>query len=71
MFKSILTFSLIGCNVSGFMLSSLIHLNLSFVQGDKYGSICIFLNADIKLDQCHLLHMFSVFYCMVLAFGKK
>jgi hypothetical protein len=36
------TFSPIIFCVSGFMLRSLIHLDLSFVQGDKYGSIFIF-----------------------------
>jgi hypothetical protein len=30
-------------------LSSLIHLDLSFVQGDEYGSIFIFLHADSQL----------------------
>jgi hypothetical protein len=29
----------ISFSVSGFMLSSLIHLDLTLVQGDKYGSI--------------------------------
>ena len=37
------TFSPISFSVSGFMWRSLIHLNLSFVQGDKNGSICTFL----------------------------
>lgn len=36
---------------------SLIHLNFNFVQGDKYGSICIFLPEDIQLVQLHLLKM--------------
>ena len=31
-------FSSITFNVSGFMLRSLIHLDLSFVQGNKHGS---------------------------------
>jgi hypothetical protein len=35
-------------------LMSLIHLDLSFVQGDKYGTICILLHAAIHLDQYHL-----------------
>jgi hypothetical protein len=30
------TFSSIRFNVSGFLMRSLIHLDLSFVQGDKY-----------------------------------
>jgi hypothetical protein len=32
-----------------------------FVQGDKYGSICTFLQADCLLDQHHLLKMLSFF----------
>ena len=35
------TFSSINFSVSGFMWSSLIHIDLSFVQGDKNGSIYI------------------------------
>ena len=35
------TFSSIRISVSGFMLRSLFHLDLSFVQDDKYGSIII------------------------------
>ena len=38
------TFSSINFSVSGFMWSSLIHLDLSFVQGGKNGSICILLH---------------------------
>jgi hypothetical protein len=38
------TFSSISFSVSGFMWSSLIHLHLSFVQGDKNGSIHILLH---------------------------
>jgi hypothetical protein len=33
-----------------FMLRSLIHLNLSFLQGDRYGSISILLHANIQID---------------------
>jgi hypothetical protein len=36
------TFSSISFSVSGFMWSSLVYLDLSFVQGDKNGSIPIF-----------------------------
>jgi hypothetical protein len=45
---------------------SLLHLDLSFVQGDKYGSICMLLHTDIQLDQ-HLLKILLFFHCMVLA----
>ena len=58
------TFCSIRFSVSGFILRSLIQLDLSFVQGDKYGPICILLHADIQLDQHHLLKMFSLFHCM-------
>jgi hypothetical protein len=50
------------------MLRSLIHLDLSFIQGDKYGSIWILLHADI---QHHLLKMLSFFHGMVLASLSK
>jgi hypothetical protein len=33
------------------MWRSLIHLDLNFVQGDKNGSICILLYADLQLNQ--------------------
>jgi hypothetical protein len=39
------TSSSIRFSVSGFMLGFLIHLDLSFVQGDKYGSVFIFLQS--------------------------
>jgi hypothetical protein len=45
------TFSSISFNVSGFMWSSLIHLDLSFVQEDKNGSICILLHDNCQLCQ--------------------
>ena len=41
------------------MLKSLIHLDLSFVQGDKYGSIFILLPTDFQLHQHHLLKILS------------
>ena len=53
------------------MLRSLVHLDLSFVQDDKYGCICILLHTDILVDQHHLLKMLSLFYCMVLASLSK
>jgi hypothetical protein len=49
------TFSSISFSLCGFMWRSLIHLDLSFVQGDKNGWICIPLHADLKLNQHHLL----------------
>jgi hypothetical protein len=55
------TFSSINFCVSGFMWSSLIHLDLSFVQGDKNGSIRICLHDNCQLCQHHLLKMWSFF----------
>ena len=56
------TFSYIRFSISGFRWRSLIHLDLSFVQGDKNGSICILLHADCELNQNHLLKMLSFFH---------
>jgi hypothetical protein len=61
------TSSSISFSVSGFMWSSLIHLNLSFVQGDRNGSIHILLHDNLQLCQHHLLKMLSFFHWMVLA----
>jgi hypothetical protein len=51
------TISSISLGVSGFMGSSLIQIDLSFVQGDKNGSICILLHDKCQLCQHHLLKM--------------
>jgi hypothetical protein len=59
------TFFSIGFSVSGFMWRSLIHLDLSFVQGVKNGSFCIQI-ADIQLNQNHLLKTLSFLHWMVL-----
>jgi hypothetical protein len=61
------TFSSISFSVSGFKWSSLIHLDLSFLQGDKYGSIRILLHNTYQLCQHHLLKMLSFSHWMVLA----
>ena len=53
-------FSFIRFSVSGFMWRSLIHLDLSFVQGDKSGSIHILLHDNHQVCQHHLLKMFFV-----------
>jgi hypothetical protein len=65
------TFSSINFSVSGFMWRCLIHLGLSFVQGDKNGSICILLHDNCQLSQHHLLKILSFSYWMVLAFLSK
>lgn len=52
-----------GCTrftVSGFILQSLIHLYLIFVQSYKFEFICI-LHADIQFVMEHLLKMISFF----------
>ena len=55
------TFSSISFSLSGFMCRSLIHCDLSFVQGDKNRLICIFLHADLQMIQYHLLKMLPFF----------
>ena len=55
------TFSSVRFSVSGFMLRSLIQLNLSYEHSDRYGSTCILLHADIQLNQHHLLNRLSFF----------
>ena len=41
------------------MLRSLVCVNLTFVQGDNYGPICIRAHVDIQLELHHLLKMLS------------
>jgi hypothetical protein len=60
------TFYSIRFSVSGFMLRSLINLDFSFVQGDKYESIFVLLHTDSQLDQHHLFKMLSLFHCIFL-----
>ena len=55
------TFSSIRFSVARFILRSLIHLDLSFVHGGRYGSIFSLLQADIQLCQHHLLKILSFF----------
>ena len=64
------TFSSIRFIVSGFMLRSLIPLNLSFFKSDKDGLICILLHADHQLDQYHW-KILSFFDCMVYVFCQR
>jgi hypothetical protein len=56
-----------GFSIRGFMGRSLIHLKLNFMQGDKYGFICILLQAVIQLDKHYLLKMVS-FFLVCIAF---
>jgi hypothetical protein len=55
--RLLLTFFSINFWVSGLMWSSLIHLGLSFLQGDKNGSIRILLHAICQLSQHNLVKM--------------
>jgi hypothetical protein len=61
------TFSTINFSDSGFMWRYLIHLDFSFVQEDKNGSIYILLYDSCQLCQHHLLKMLSFFHWMVSA----
>lgn len=62
------TFSSIMFRVSW---NSLIYLDLSFVLGDKYGSIYILLHSDIQLDQHYLLKILSFIPLYTYAFFIK
>ena len=60
------TFSSVRLSISGFMLGSLIHLDLRFVHCDTYGSICILLQAPlvkIPFLHCMILASFSKINC--------
>ena len=61
------TFSSNRFKVVRLMLMSLIHLDLSFVHDDRYGSTLILLQVDIQFCQQHLLKMLSFFHCIALA----
>jgi hypothetical protein len=61
------TFSSISFSVFDFMWSSLIHLDLTLVKGDKNVSIRILLHENCLLCQHYLLKMLSFFLWMVLA----
>ena len=61
------TFSSVSFSVSGLMWRSLIHLDLSFVRGDKNESICVLLHVDHQLNEHRWLKMLFFSHCMVLA----
>ena len=46
------------------MLRSLVCVNLTFVQGDNCGPICIRAHVEIQLDLHHLLKMLTFLHCM-------
>lgn len=58
--KDIHNFLFYQGHMSGFMLRSLIHLDLNFVGSDKYGTIWILLNAVIQFWH-HLSKMLPLF----------
>lgn len=61
--KKSYAFCFIRVNISGFLLRTLIHLELKFVLGNQHGSICFFLQADIWCYKYHLLNLsFSPVY---------
>jgi hypothetical protein len=61
------TFSSINFSIPDFMWRPLIDMDLSFIQGNKNGSICNHLHVDHQLNQHRLLEMLSLFHHMVLA----
>ena len=60
------TYSSMKFSVVGFILRSFIHLNLSFVHGAIYGSICFPLHVEIQLYQHHLLNIQQILYFLLL-----
>ena len=56
---------------SSFLLISLIHVDLSFMHGDKYGYIFILIHANIQLDQHHLSKIISFSQCILLGLFIK
>jgi hypothetical protein len=64
------TFSSMRFSVSGFMLRLLIHLDLSFMQGDKDGSVCILLYAVSSLintidRKCYIISNVYFWLCFI------
>ena len=48
--------------MADFMVRCLIHLDLNFVHGDRYGSIFTILHVDIQLYRHQLLNVLSFFH---------
>ena len=61
-FSSAITFSVL-C----FILMYIIHLDLSFLQSDKYGFVFILQHAVIHIYQHYLSKMFSIILCIFMA----
>lgn len=65
-FKTISFFIYIIFIISITILKTLIHMKLSFVQGVKYESVFILLNAAIQFEQHNFLKMLSFFHYVFL-----
>ena len=65
------TFSSFRLCVFDFMLRSLINLALGFVQGNKYGSISIFLHTDSQIRLAPYLEDASFFPLYIFGFFVK
>ena len=52
------------------MLRSLIHLDLSFLQGDKYGSTCIQISSLTGVIECRCFLFFVFLLCICDDFIK-
>lgn len=69
--KQLPSFHSARLSVSGFALRSLMYLDLSFVQHDRYGSSCSFPYVDTQLNQHYSVKMNSLFHCGVAFFVKN
>jgi hypothetical protein len=56
---------------SSLLLRSMIHLELTLVLCERYGSSFSFLNADIQLSQQHLLKRLSFLHRIFLRLSQK
>lgn len=55
-----------------FALKSLVYLDLCFVQGNTYRSICMLIHSHIKVVKYHLLKMISLFFGIIfVSLSKK
>lgn len=66
LYKVLPIFSSSRFSISGCKLKSLIYLQLTFVQGDRYESNFILLKMSIQFLQYHLLKTLSFFQCTFL-----
>lgn len=68
-FKNVL--SAFKFSVSGFILTSSYQLELNFLQGNKYESVWVLLDAGGQADRNYLLQMLSYYQCVFLAYLIK